>query len=165
MLVNHNSRNYNVLPGDSRYPVKLNKKETDEALGKLILAIRSINETMEKLYRENSDLYSLIKDEVFASSSFDFTDGRNWRLKDAENNLSELINYMTSAQDEIPKEEDVLILEDLGFKGDWDNGIHEPYRWEKTVKNETVSDDEEWEDTEEVLWCDNEIYHRIRHTC
>ena len=89
MLVNHNSRNYNVLPGDSRYPVKLNKKETDEALGKLILAIRSINETMEKLYRENSDLYSLIKDEVFASSSFDFTDGRNWRLKDAENNLSE----------------------------------------------------------------------------
>lgn len=119
MLSTIKGNNYEILPDDERFPVKMNKKKTDAALAKLSKAMKTVNETLMDLYNSNPDLYYILRDSVLDGSCIRTEDdGYIWSLKYAAEEIDALAERWQTANDEIPKVEDIQTVEDFGYKPD-----------------------------------------------
>ena len=144
---------YRIMRLDDRLPVELNKEQTDESIEKIKTAIHAINEEIKNLYHENYDLLSFLDSEVFEPASLNVDDGKIWNLNYAEYVLDEIQDSLKSNDDNIPEIDDVLTLEDDGFRK-MDYGRHD--LWEKVLESNN-----EKEVVEEILLFEKPI-RRIR---
>lgn len=148
MLSRTEGRNYVILRQGEKFPSKVNKKRTDTKLGKLQSALKTIKDELQDAYDNDPELYHLVREEVFSRCECSYRelyDGSIGWIEDAIYSISELKEDLTE-NDEIPKEEDMVTLRDLGYtkaslsKPDFEF-------WEKILE-----DTEEKEVTEEIVY-------------
>lgn len=152
MLSKTTKRQYIILEDDQRVPLKLNKQRTDNALKEITLYSRKLLNVMENLYRTDYDVYRFIASEI-NSNHIDFEDGHCDSLRDLFLEACRLEEFLHTHQDEIPSEEDMALLEDLGFKL-----IIASFPW---FEKEMEKSDEK-DVTEEIILHDGKILHRLR---
>ena len=148
MLSRKEGRNYVILRQGEKILSKVNKKRTDTKLEKLQSALKTIKNELQDAYDNNPELYHLVQEEVFSrceSSYRGLYDGSIGWIEDAIYSISELKEDLAE-DDEIPKEEDIVTLRELGYtKASFSNPNLE--FWEKILE-----DTEEKEVTEEIIY-------------
>lgn len=157
MLSKKEKRNYAVLLTDERYPEKINRKYADKTISKLKSLLESIQDIVKDTYDKDYGLYRVLFDE-YLENYFDVDDGSSWRLRNSIDALRELQETLATHDDEILTNEEVVTLEDLGFRRMvWDKTM---FIFEKQIKE---SDEEDI--VEEVCRVNNgSIMRRIRTT-
>ena len=137
-----------ILRQGEKLPSKINKKRTDAKLKKLQSALKAIKNELQDAYDNDPELYHLMQEEVFSrceSSYRGLYDGSIGWIEDAIYSIFELKEDLAE-DDEIPKEEDLVTLRDLGYtKASLSNPDFE--FWEKILE-----DTEEKEVTEEIVY-------------
>lgn len=148
MLSRKEGRNYAILRQGEKFPSKVNKKRTDAKLKKLQSALKTIKDELQDAYDNDPELYHLMQEEVFSRCECSYRelyDGSIGWIEDAIYSISELKENLAE-DDEIPKEEDVVTLRDLGYTK---ASLSSPGLefWEKILE-----DTEEKEVTEEIVY-------------
>lgn len=148
MLSRKEGRNYVILRQGEKIPSKVNKKRTDDKLKKLQSALKTIKDELQDAYDNDPELYHLMQEEVFSRCECSYRelyDGSIGWIEDAIYSISELKENLAE-DDEIPKEEDVVTLRDLGYTK---ASLSSPDLefWEKILE-----DTEEKEVTEEIVY-------------
>ena len=157
MLSKKEKRNYAVLLTDERFPEKVNRKYADKTISKLKSLLESIQDIVKDTYDKDYGLYRVLFSE-YLGDYFDVDDGSSWKLRNSIDALRELQETLATHDDEILTQEEVLTLEDLGFRRMvWDRTM---YIFEKQIKE---SDEEDI--VEEICRINNgSIIRRIRTT-
>ncbi len=148
-------RSYVVLLDEERFPLKLNRKRTDKALLELSADFGKISNIMKTAYNTDYNLYVFLRDILSDSSTFDFDEGRDWRLEEIFKSIEQTHKELLTNHDEIKSEEEVLTMEDLGFR----SFSFRPIMYEKLI-----DDTDEKEVTEEVFEWEGKLRHRFRTT-
>lgn len=148
MLSRKEGRNYVILRQGKKIPSKVNKKRTDAKLEALQSALKTIKNELLDVYDNDPELYHLMQEEVFSRCECSYRelyDGSIGWIEDAIYSISELKENLAE-DDEIPKEEDVVTLRDLGYTK---ASLSSPDLefWEKILE-----DTEEKEVTEEIVY-------------
>ena len=147
MLSRKVGRNYVILGSDNMVPIKINKNRTDRKLNRLKSALSTIQKELADAYNEDSDLYTILRDEIFDGyDTRGLYDGRSGWVDDVLYRISDVQETLDGEDDEIPEEEDIITLEDIGYA---DARLYGCRIWEKTIE-----DTEEKEVTEEII-CGN----------
>lgn len=147
-------RNYLVLLVDDKFPVKVNKKKADGTLSKLENAMTTISDILSDLYHSDYDLYRLVRDEIFSPACMSLDDGNCWNISFMASQCRDVEGRLLCSNDDIPNEEDIITLDDLGYH----MPMHDTRFWEKTLE-----DTNEREVVDEVVWAkDGKVYHRQR---
>lgn len=98
----------------SKFPYKVNRYKTDKSLKSVEKALRSLTEVLRDLYNnEEYDIYHLVADAI--NYDLEIEEGRSWKLDYALNDIRSLRRKLTE-QDEIPSYEQIVTVEDLGYK-------------------------------------------------
>lgn len=156
MLSKKEGRNYVILDEGQKFPVKLNKKATDTLLENLASSLKNVSDILRTIYQTNYDLYDLVNRNIFYRACLDVDEGDNWNIRYASDECKELLEQLQLHQDEIPAEEELVTLDDLGYRAD----ICSCNFWEKIIE-----DTEEQEVVEEVVWdAEYNWRHRLRTT-
>lgn len=121
-------RNYIILYDGEKYYSKVNKSKLDRSLKRVIEALEILNSEIEK----RDDISELIMDEVFYDYGYDDYSYRIDRIRNALKDAQELKEQLETHDDEIPEPEEVILLEDIGFR-------HRPFDkrgyWTKLIEN------------------------------
>ena len=156
MLINEKGNNYIIADDEGRNQTKLNKKKTDAAVKKLGDAFSAISQTMQKLYDEDTELYYFILSRI--NDSLDFDEGKSWKLNDILFDLRATDAALKTQRDEIPEPENIMTLEDYGFKAD----RVDIRRGDTTVYEKRISDDDDTEVVEEIVVFKDGAIRRLR---
>lgn len=156
MLINEKGNNYIIADDEGRNQTKLNKKKTDAAVKKLGDAFSTISQTMQKLYDEDTELYYFIISRI--NDSLDFDEGKSWKLNDILFDLRATDAALKTQRDEIPDPENIMTLEDYGFKAD----RVDIRRGDTTVYEKRISDNDDTEVVEEIVVFKDGAIRRLR---
>ena len=156
MLINEKGNNYIIADDEGRNQTKLNKKKTDAAVKKLGDAFSTISQTMQKLYEEDTELYYFIISRI--NDSLDFDEGKSWKLNDILFDLRATDAALKTQRDEIPDPENIMTLEDYGFKAD----RVDIRRGDTTVYEKRISDNDDTEVVEEIVVFKDGAIRRLR---
>ena len=136
---------------------RINKNKTDASLRRLRNAITAICDELEKVYKGNYNLYSLIDEEDIFCGNLQLEDGDIHMLRAARNRIAELETMLHTQNDDLdyvpPKE--MITLSDLGYKAVMNRT---PF-YEKTLE-----DSDEQEVVEEILVTSSGDYLRRKRT-
>lgn len=137
MLSKKEKRNYVVLLTNERFPEKVNRKYADKTIGKLKSLLESIQDIVKDTYDKDYGLHRVLFDE-YLENYFDVDDGKSWKLRNSIDALRELQETLATHDDEIFAKEEVITLEDLGFRCMvWDKTM---YIFEKQIKESDEED-------------------------
>ena len=147
MLSRKEGRNYLILNQDSDIPVKINRNKLDKRLNRLKKALLTVQKELADTYDKDSDLYIILRDEVFDGySTGELYDGKSGWIDDILYRISSVQETLESEDDEIPDKEDMITLDSLGYRNMYPQ---EARFWEKVIE-----DTEEKEITEEIILAD-----------
>lgn len=143
-------RSYLVLPDDERFPSKIPKGAADRNLDRLERAAERMREAVRRTEEEAPELARLI--------DFDapwYAEGLSDRLKCLASDLAGLKEILRTHRDEIPAPEEVMTLEDYGFRPGYFSSRYRS-KWEKDLE-----ETEEKTVTEEILLFEEKPMRRI----
>jgi hypothetical protein len=117
MLSRKEGRNYLILNQDSDMPVKVNRNKLDKKLNRLKKALSTVQKELAGAYDEDSNLYMILRDEVFDGySTGELYDGKSGWIDDVLYRISSVQETLAGEDDEIPDKEDVITLDHLGYR-------------------------------------------------
>lgn len=147
--------NYLILRDGEKFPFKSNCKKTIATIDALKKQAEKMCNIINDVYCSDYNLYSLIRDELFNKASIHLTDGSCWSLKYLASECGDMIDYLNTHQDEIPSNEEIVTLEDFGYRSNYAKNF-----WERVIK-----DTDEEEIVDEIFFIKNgEWSHRLRTT-
>lgn len=144
-------RNYLVWDEFDKTPDKLNKKRTDKSLQKLSEAFEAIESVIHDSYENNYGLYRIL-DSCFDRNGIG---DLQWKIKSLRDDISGIQKQLAEHKDDVPREDDSILLSDLGFKRD--------NSWPKYMYFKTIEESDEKDVIEEILIKDEPI-RRTRTT-
>jgi hypothetical protein len=151
-------RNYVILRRDDcRIPEMVNKKRLDNALVSLEKAFSAICEVLDDLYRNDRSAHSIVEDNALywvLRDRYELSDSSCFDLDRVLDDIHELRVFLATHDDEIRPEEEVITLNDLGFREEIPGG---GFRWEKCIE-----DNDEREIVEEICILEDGPVRRIR---
>ena len=149
---------YRILHDEERFATTLNKSKTDKTLKKLLTNFEELEKTLETLYNNEPEIYEFIQTEIYGIEAYlDVNEGRSYVLQETMRNIRETQEALATNKDKIPEDEDVTILEDIGFKKE----IFSPASVEGYY-TKTLCDTEEKEVIEEIIMMKDKTLHRER---
>ena len=151
MLSRVEGKKYIILVDEeSRFPEKIGKTRTDRLLSFLRRHMQAVVDEMEKIERLDPALYRLVTDRVFGANGYVPDDHTYFRSR--IDNIDSLVEQLKS-DDEIPKEEEVILPEDFGFRQDIS---------EKGYYTKILEDTDEREVVEEIIARPGLVLRRVR---
>lgn len=148
-------RDYCILKDGERFPIRLNKKKTDHIISSLIHKFGSLENVLEDIQREDSDIGNFVLNTVLRSlynmSYYSDAQDFQYQIQNVLKDLVDLQEFLKTHDDEIKPEEEVVLLSDLGYKKDYVGKL-----WGKILE-----DTDEKEVTEEILLYEKPL-RRIR---
>lgn len=125
-------RNYVVRFDGEKKPVKMNKAVTDKILEKLSAALGEIEKVLVSTANDNPDLHRLILMKLSNEKMNTIEGSIPKAIMDTKQNIDWEAISLQTRNDDIPSEEELMTLEDLGFV----KHIGEDNLWEKVISNE-----------------------------
>ena len=149
---------YRILHDEERFAITLNKSKTDRTLKKLLTHFEELEKTLKTLYDNEPEIYDFIQTEIYGiEAHLDVDEGRSYVLQEMIRNIKETQEALATNKDKIPEDEDVTILEDIGFVKEIDSAASVEAYYTKTL-----CDTEEQEVIEEIIMMKDKTLHRER---
>lgn len=122
---------YMILYDENRLPIRVNKRRTDKALKDLKCGFNKIRETLEDLYKSRDyETYYFVIRHVLDDYTLPIEEGKSWHINYAIDSISS-VQETLATDDDIPPEEDVVTLRDIGYKDNY----HQHRIWEKVIED------------------------------
>ena len=135
-------RNYIILLESEKKPIKINRATADKTLERLGNALGEANEIIASAAKDNPELHKLIAACLSGERINDIVNGESKAIAETKQKIGWEAISLQTRNDEIPSEEEMMTLEDMGFM----RHVGDDNLWEKTI-----SCDKMCEIVEEIL--------------
>lgn len=127
MLINASKNEYTILEEEAKTPIALNRKKTDELYTILAEKFAEIGNIL--MYEDDSAEARFLEENVLSDYALDSIDCDT--IKNLSADILKLLEKLQNGKDKIPEPEELMTLEDIGFKQEWGS----KYFYEKVLED------------------------------